>query len=205
MDISVGGIATGVTAHDLRAMKALTEGDSNVQLGAVTDKAGLACSVKRAGSFFELTFTLTAMSMAVDDNGAPGSWASQVLFTFAQGGVSYLGSRQNYTAFAEGAALTGEAGDAVFEIGVGSDDIAAHADGVLAADEDDIGGDVNVTLSGGTGVGTGFTAPGVVIDGTTTPATINLNWSGTATTIDADSTISVTGTITVVGVMLGDD
>jgi hypothetical protein len=34
---------------------------------------------------------------------------------------------------------------------------------------------------------------------------LNLNWSGTAATIDANSTIAVTGTITVAGVFLGDD
>ncbi len=39
---------------------------------------------------------------------------------------------------------------------------------------------------------------GTVID-------LNLNWSGTAATIDATSTIDVTGTIRVVGVLLGDD
>lgn len=205
MEISIGGVAVDISAHDLTRMQQLVEGDASVELGAVTNKAGLTCSVKRAGSFFELNFTMAAMSVAVTDGAASGSHGSQVLFTFAEGGVSYLGSRQNYTAFAEGAALTGAAGDAVFEIGVGTVAIEAAADGVLASTEDDIGGDVNVTLSGGTGTGTGFTPGVVVFDGTTTPATINLNWSGTAATIDANSTISVTGTITVVGVMLGDD
>lgn len=67
------------------------------------------------------------------------------------------------------------------------------------------GGDVNQTLSSGTTTGTGFTGAGTAVDGTTTPATINLNWSGTAATIDANGTIGVTATITVVAALLGDD
>lgn len=35
--------------------------------------------------------------------------------------------------------------------------------------------------------------------------TLNLNWSGSAATIDATSTIDVTGTITVIGIFMGDD
>lgn len=60
---------------------------------------------------------------------------------------------------------------------------------------------------GGKGTGTKHTGPldiGVV-DGTGTAAALYLNWSGTAATIDANSTIAVTGTITVAGRMMGDD
>lgn len=159
----------------------------------------------RIGNYFELTFTLAAAQIAVTDAAGSGSHGSLKLFDFVEGGVAIIGSRQNYTAFAEGAALTGAAGDAVFEIGVGSAAIAAAADGVLAATNDDIGADVNVTLSGGTGTGTGFTGASGPFDGTTTATDLNLNFSGTAATVDATSTIDVTGTITVIGVLLGDD
>jgi hypothetical protein len=149
------------------------------------------------------TFTLTNAQIPVTDATTSGSHGTLKLFTFPAGGIAFLGSRQNYTAFAEGAALTTAEGDAVFEIGLGTAAIAAAADGALAATNDDIGGDVNVTLSGGTGTGTGFTGAGA--DGTTTAATLNLNWSGSAATIDATSTIDVTGTITVLWSGLGDD
>lgn len=177
------------------------------RVGAVNAPASgtTAVVIERVGSLFVATFTLTAARIPITDAGAGGSFGSLKLFDFVEGAVSYLGCRQNYTAFVEGAALTGGAGDAVFEIGLGTAAIAAAANGSLGATEDDIGGDVNVTLSGGTGAGAGVTGAGGVVDGTTAAADINLNWSGTAATIDANSTIDVTGTITVTGVLLGDD
>lgn len=154
---------------------------------------------------FNLTFTLDAAQIPVTDAAASGSYGALNLFTFVEGALANLACRQNYTAFAEGAALTGAAGDAVFEIGIGSVEIDAAADGALATTDDDIGGDVNITLSGGTATGTGLTGSATPIDGTATAAKIALNWSGTAATIDASSTIDVTGTITVAGTFIGDD
>lgn len=177
---------------------------SGTTLGSPTSGT-LSARHEQSGSLIKSTFTLTAANVPVTDGAASGSYGTLKLFTFPAGGISFLGSRQNYTAFAEGAALTTAAGDAVFEIGLGTVAIAAAADGVLGATNDDIGGDVNITNSGGTGAGTGFTGAGVVHDGTSTNATLNLNWSGTAATIDASSTIAVTGTITVLWAMLGDD
>lgn len=163
--------------------------------------------IKRMGHFFSIDFTLTAAQIPVTDAAGSGSYGSLKLMDLNEGGFHIIASRQNYTAFAEGAALTTAAGDAVFDIGVGSAAIAAAADGVLTASAtyDDIGAKVDVTLSGGTGTGTGFDPANVSLDGTGTAKDIVLNWSGTAATIDASSTIDVTGTITIVGCFLGDD
>ena len=154
--------------------------------------------------FFKLKFTLTAAQIPVTDAGVSGSYGALKLFDFNAGAIAIWGCRQDYTAFAEGAALTGAAGDASFDIGVGSVAIAAAADGALATTDDDIGTEVNITLSGGTGTGTGVNI-GPALNGTATAADIALNWSGSAATIDASSTIDVTGTITVAGVFLDDD
>lgn len=178
-----------------------------VAVGTVNQPASGSVSVteERWGPFFALTFTLTAAQIPVTDAAGSGSHGTLKLFDFSAGGVAYLASRQDYTAFAEGSALTGAAGDAVFEIGLGTVAISAAADGSLGATNDDIGGDVNVTLSGGTATGTAFTHSTAIVDGTGTATDLNLNWSGSAATIDATSTIDVTGTLTVVGVLLGDD
>lgn len=154
--------------------------------------------------FFAFDVTLTAAQIPVTDAGASGSYGALKLLDFNEGVISFLGVRQNYTAFAEGAALTGAAGDASFDIGLGSVAISAAADGALAGTDDNIGAEVNITLSGGTGTGTGSTG-NVVVDGTATAADLCLNWSGTAATIDASSTIDVTGTLTIVGCFVGDD
>lgn len=155
---------------------------------------------------FHLTFELDAAQIPVTDATTSGSYGALKLFDFHQGAFTILGVRQNYTAFAEGAALTGAAGDASFDIGVGSAAIAAAADGALTGTNDDIGDEINITLSGGTGTGSKVEgAKSTGFDGTTTAKDIALNWSGTAATIDASSTIDVTGTITITGRMLGDD
>lgn len=180
--------------------------DLATAVGAVTSNSGLSATIRydQTGAF-RIDFTLTALSLTVTDAAGSGSSASLKIFDFVQGGVRIIGSRQDYTAFAEGAALTGGAGDAAFVMALGS--VAANAgDGALAGTEVDLAAATGtITLSGGTGTGTKFEASTTVLDGTTTAVDVYLNWSGTAATIDANSTISVTGTITLVGYMLGDD
>jgi hypothetical protein len=199
-------LVSGVAAADLDLVE---QTNNATTVGAVNSSVTgtLACSIERLGKFFSLTFTMTALQISVTDGAASGSHGSTKLFDLVQGGVAFLGCRQNYTAFAEGAALTGAAGDASFEIGVGTTAISAAADGTLGnGANENVGQAVAVTLAGGTGTGTAFDgAKTTAIDGTATAVDLNLNWSGTAATIDANSTITVTGTITVLGVLLGDD
>jgi hypothetical protein len=180
--------------------------DNATNLGAINAATGLSLSVERMGFLYKMTFTLAAVSITVTDAAGSGSSGSLKIFDFVQAAVLPIGSRQNYTAFAEGSALTTAAGDAVFVMALGS--AAANAgDGALTGTEVDIAPATGtITLSGGTGVGTkmgGATA--APIDGTSTAVDMYLNWSGTAATIDANSTISVTGTISVYVALLGDD
>lgn len=181
----------------------------DARLGTTTQPASgtIRSVVERApgSNFFTITYTLTAARMTVTDAAGSGSYGTLSLLDLPQTGVHWIACRQNYTAFAEGSALTTAAGDAAFKIGVGSTAIAAAADVTLATAEKDIGGEIAITLSSGTGVGTAHTASNKVVDGTSTATKLNLNWSGSAATIDATSTIDITGTITVAGVLLGDD
>lgn len=184
-----------------------TDAGGAVATAATPTSGTIALTARRYGPFFELTFTLTAARIAVTDGAGSGSYGSQKLCDLPQQAVSFLGARQDYTAFAEGAALTTAAGDAVFEIGVGTTTISAAADGTLGNGvNENVGQAVSVTLSGGTGTGTAVDgAKTTALNGTATALALYLNWSGTAATIDASSTIDVTGTITVTGVFLGDD
>jgi hypothetical protein len=158
-------------------------------------------SAEKHGNLFRLAFAFTAASITVTDAAGSGSSGSLKIFDFDTGFVQVLGTQHTWTAFAEGAALTGAAGDAAFVIAFGS--AAANAgDGALTGTEVDFGATRAVTLSGGTGtgavtIGTALTP----LDGTATPVDLYINWSGSAATIDANSTISVTGTYTVWGVI----
>jgi len=157
--------------------------------------------------YFSLTFTLSAARVPVTDGAGSGSFGSLKLFDFNQGGISFLGCRQDYTAFAEGSALTAAAGDAVHVLGVGTTAISSARDGTLTGNEQNVGNLTSqITNTAGTGSGNKFTgAVTASVDGTATALDLYLNWSGTAATIDANSTIDVTGTVTVTGVFIGDD
>lgn len=182
---------------------------TGAEIGTVNNPASgtVTLTVQRYGPFFVLDFVLAAARISVTDGAGSGSHGSLKLFDFVESAVSFLGCRQDYTAFAEGAALTTAAGDAVFEIGVGTTAISAAADGTLGNGvNENVGQAVSVTLSGGTGTGTAVDgAKTTALNGTATALDLYLNWSGTAATIDASSTIDATGTIRVVGVLLGDD
>jgi hypothetical protein len=184
-----------------------TETFNNVGAVAAAPTSGsIRAKVIREGAYFRVDLTLTAARVVVTDAAASGSHGTLPLFTFVEGAFAFLAARQNYTAFAEGAALTTAAGDAAFKIGVGTVAKAAAADGALAgATDDDIAGEIAITLSGGTGTGTLTGVLAVVTDGTAAAKSIHLNWSGSAATIDATSYIDVTGTISIAGVALSDD
>jgi len=149
-----------------------------------------------------LKFTLTAASIPVTDAAGSGSSGSLKLFDFNKGVFNTLYCAQIYTAFAEGAALTTAAGDAAFVLALGS--VAANAgDGALTGTEVDIGSaTATLTNSGGTTTGSKFNGPLSPIDGRSTANDIYLNWSGSAATIDANSTIAVTGTIEIIGMFV---
>jgi len=199
----VGGTEVTATAAELNQLETT---NLATLLGAINPATGLSLSVTRVGFLYRMDFTLSAVSITVTDAAGSGSSGSLKIFDFVQGAIQPISSRQDYTAFAEGAALTGAAGDAAFVMGLGS--VAANAgDGALTGTEVDFAPATGtITLSGGTGAGTvmgGATA--AAINGTGTPTDLYLNWSGTAATIDANSTISVTGTISLLVAMLGDD
>lgn len=155
-----------------------------------------------------LDFTFNQANIPVTDAAASGSSGSLKIFTFNQQAIQITGCRQDYTAFVDGSALDTGAGDAAFKMGLGT--VAADAgDGALTSTEVDICAITGtITLSGGTGAGTAMVAggtAGTALDGTTTAKDVYLNWSGTAATVDANSTIGVTGTVSVSFVFLGDD
>ena len=183
--------------------------DGDIDLGTKGAPASGSLTVKayQFGPFIRYDFTLIAARVTVTDGAASGSHGSLKLLDLPEGAYTFIGCRQDYTAFAEGAALTGGAGDAAFEIGVGTTAISAAADGTLGNGvNENIGQAVSVTLSGGTGTGTAVDgAKTTALNGTATALDINLNWSGTAATIDATSTIDVTGTISVLLANMGDD
>jgi hypothetical protein len=174
--------------------------------GATPASGSYTVRAKRIGDFWSLHFVFTATRITVTDAAGSGSSGSIKIFDFNEGVIQVLGSRHNWTAFAEGSALTTAAGDAVFVVAFGS--VAADAgDGALTSTEVDFGAaTATLTNSGGTTTSaTKVTAAQTPLDGTSTAVDLYLNWSGTAATIDATSTFDLTGSFTVWGAFGGDD
>lgn len=182
-----------------------------IEVGALAQPTSgyITAALKRSkGSpVYRIDFTLYKARIPVTDGAGSGSYGSLKIFDFNEFALSFLGCRQDYTAFAEGSALTTAAGDAVHVLGVGTAAASTARDGTLTTTEQNVGTVTSqITNSGGTGTGTQVTGPvTTAINGTATAADLYLNWSGTAATIDANSTIDVTGTISVGFEVLGDD
>lgn len=159
---------------------------------------------KPAGAF-RLDFTFKNARLPVTDAAASGSSASLKLFTFNEQSVLFLGCRQDYTSCVVSSAVDTGAGDVAYVMGLGT--VAADAgDGALTATEVDVGAVTStITNSGGTGAGTKHSATAAILDGTTTAKDVYLNWSGSAATCDANGTFDVNGTVSIWGVLLGDD
>lgn len=172
--------------------------------GTLATLTGVTSTTQRFGNIYVSKFVLSAYSLAVTDAAGSGSHGAVKLMDFPEGFIAVHKCSQVYTAFtADG---TGVTGTVVFDIGVGSVLKAAAADGALGgATDDDIGGEIAVTLGTTTLPVTLITSPTAVLDGSAASLDIALNWSGTAATVDGNGTIAITGWIEVVWSYLGDD
>lgn len=151
--------------------------------GAVT------ADVAENGKIITVKLNLANYLLPVTDAAGSGSHGSTVLLTFPED-CKITASNLNLALVSDG---TGVPNDAVLEIGVGTTGISAAADGVLGATEDDIATDINVTLSSGAGTAAAITHQEDVID-ISADDEIHLNVSGTAATVDANGSLTVTGT-----------
>lgn len=179
---------------------------SSNDIGAMNQAAdGLTCIVTRFGKFASLEFNLNGVVIDTTDATTSGSSGSVKLFDFATTGlVVPLASSQIYTAAVDSSAITTGVGDVVYVLGVGS--VAANAgDGALTGTE------VDYAAATATITNSSFDVPstqkklagaGTAVDGSATASDIYLNWSGSAATSDANGTMTITGTITLLVALL---
>jgi hypothetical protein len=174
-------------------------------IGTVATVTGLTCTVKRVGSWFKLDFTFASVAVTHTDAAGSGSSGSLKIFDFVEGAVMPLASRSNLT-FLGDALIDTNAGDMAFVYGFGS--VAANAgDGALTGTEVDfsaVSGAITLSAKAGSSP-TLLKGAGTAVDGTATAADLYFNESGSAATSDANGVLTVSGTYTLVGVLLGDD
>lgn len=174
------------------------------EAGTVVPKTGLSAVTTGDGASFKTVFTLRAMSITVTDALA---YASQQLFDFAPGKIRLLGGTATLT-FAVTSARAGTINDnAAMDWSVGT---VAASSITLASTMVNLIAKQDKTLDG---VDAAYTtasaadfAAAATFDGTSTAIDMFLNIGfPTNTEIDADGTLLVSGTITVLYQNWGDN
>lgn len=174
------------------------------EAGLPPSKSGLSAITTGSGGSYKTVFTLKAMPITVTDALA---YASQKLFDFAAGKVRMKGGTASL-AFAVTSARAGTINDnAAMDWSLGS---AAASNVTLATTMVDFIAKQDKTLDGAvdaytTAQAADFAAA-ATFDGTSTPVDLYLNVSfPTGTDIDADGTLAVNGTITLLYELWGDN
>ncbi|PBB78647.1 hypothetical protein CK218_23445 [Mesorhizobium sp. WSM3879] len=172
--------------------------------GLAPPKLGLNAATSGQGGAYRTVFSFAGMQVPVADALA---YASQKIFDFADGKVRIKGG----TARLQFAVLTARAStindNAALTWSLGS---AAASSVTLSGTMVNVLASTARTLDGvGTAVSTASTADiaaAATLDGTTTPVDLYLNLAfATGTDIDADGTLAVTGTITLLWENWGDN
>jgi hypothetical protein len=162
-----------------------------------------ATATHRLGRVYCTTLTLTAAVITITDADAAGAHGSLKVMDFNQGAVRFLGATCDLAITA--AAGISATGAVVCGIGTAA---AATDNATLAGTEQNIIPSTSVTLAASAGAFKGEstgTEGATTIDGTTTAVDVILNTVVSATDATASSTLTVTGTITLHWVDLGDN
>jgi hypothetical protein len=190
--------------------------DAVDSVGTLETVTGLTVSEKGDGAMHKTVISLASVSVASTDGstaGTDGAWGTKKLYTFPAGHIQIIGAHFT-TALGAVAAVTGGgagfADDADFGLGIGSAAAANSTEWGLSTTEEDIIAEIDYDLTSGAsdaaevGVRDGTQ---VVFDGSSTPQPVYLNFRTLAdgdhgTTADA---LTITGTLTLTWVNLGDD
>lgn len=156
---------------------------------------------ERQGVVHTTILTLTALSVTMTDATTNGCHGSQKVYDFPAGNIMILGATSDLQitagagGIADGAAVVGSVGSAA----VGTNNAT------LTSTEADIVPSTAGTLTSGVGDVDGQSTGAAVLDGTATAADAYLNLAVPDADSSASDTLSVTGTITLVWVNLGDN
>ena len=205
--------------NEIRAVQQSNRGiDPNITLnnhGTLTSKTGLTVQEYGNAALHKTILTLDSMAMASTDGTTPATdaaWGTQKLYTFPQGHVIIFGAHQVFPLgklIATTGGGTGFADAADFEIGVGTAVRANGTNFALQATEKDIvpASDCDLTTKASDAIESAQLAAALYKDGSASAITANLNF---CTLDDADhgtvaDILTVSGTITILWTMQGDD
>jgi len=174
------------------------------EAGLAPPKLGLKAVTSGQGGSYRTVFTFAGMQVPVTDALA---YASQKLFDFADGKVRIKGGTARLQFSVPTARASTINDNAALTWSLGS---AAASSATLAGAMVNVLASTGRTLDGAgaalSSASTADIAAAATLDGTTTPVDLYLNLAfATGTDIDADGTIAVTGTITLLWENWGDN
>lgn len=155
------------------------------------------------GTMHKTVFTLTGLAITMTDAVAAGCHGSQKIYDFPAGNIYILGATTDLTTTAGAGGIT----DTAAVVGAVGTVAAATDNATLTGTEADIVPSTAGTLTAGAGtlLGKSVTATGAVFDGTGTAKDAILNFAVPDADSTANDTLTVSGTITLAWINLGDN
>lgn len=189
------------------ARELITSGSGTSPLGTMsTDPALVALNVleDRVAHFHRTRLVISGLAVPITYNGASGVQGSQLLYTVPRGLINVYGATSNLTLTGDG---TNISATAALVSSIGS--VAAAADATLTSTEANLIASTSSTLTASAGVmrGKSGVTPVQFDNTTTTNATqlpFYLNFAGVQACATANGVLTVSGTIEIVWLNLGD-
>ncbi len=158
-------------------------------------------ATEQRGNVHTTVLTMTAMSITMTDATTAGCHGSQKIYDFPAGNIMILGATTDLAITAGSGGITDTA-SVVGSIGsaaIGTDNAT------LSSTEANIVPSTAATLTGGVGAMDGESTASAILDGTATAVDAYLNIAVPDAGSSASDTVSVTGTVTLVWINLGDN
>lgn len=156
---------------------------------------------QKAPQVLTTTLTVSGLSVTMTDATTNGCHGTATLFTFPAGNIVILGA---VTDLALVAGSGGISDTAAVVASVGSAAVGTN-NATLTGTEADIVPSTAATLSSGAGTAKGESTAPVTLDGTSSAATARLNLAVPDADSSASDTLSVTGTVKITWINLGDN
>ncbi len=168
-------------------------------LGAVAG-TGVAITSEKDAVVHKTLITITALSVTTTDAGAAGAHGSQKIYDFPEGNILVLGGVMDLTTLA-GAGGIADTAALISSLGTVA---AVNDNATLTTTEANIIPSTSGTLVAGAGTMKGKSTTPAPFDGTTTPVDVFLNFAMPDAGSTANDTLTVSGTVTLIWINLGD-
>lgn len=194
IDLTISGTQTLAGQKTFDTQPRTTAG-----VGAVAG-TGVSLASEQFGNVHQTVITLTALAITVTDTGgANGGYGTQKIYDFPEGNLVIMGAVSNLTAIT---AAAGISATATVKHSLGT--AAEATNDTLDSTQANLIPSSSSVLVGSAGTGTGLSTAQTILNGTATAVDAILNIGVADAGISSSSSVTITGTVTITWVNLGD-